>query len=88
MVYLFEGIIASTCSNVEAVKKWAKIKVLTIMDFTKTYHGPPKIHGLSKKLIQNMYNTYMFSGITIYGHSDHKMDSPLNFHQKTTPDHI
>src|ERR1700683_3612415 len=46
-MYLFEGIIASTCVNVEAVKKEAKIKVLTIIDFTKTYHSPPKIHGLS-----------------------------------------
>jgi hypothetical protein len=46
-MYLFEGILTSACSDVEAVKKWAKIKVLTIIDFTKTYHSPPKIHGLS-----------------------------------------
>ena len=88
MVYLFEGIIASTCSNVEAVKKWAKIKVLTIIDFTKTYHGPSKIHGLFKKSVQNMYNTYMFPGITIYGHSDHKTDITNGFPLKTAQNHI
>src|SRR6202050_1868981 len=75
-----------------------------------------------QKPLQNIYNTYMFSGIAIYGHSDHKTDitikstskncsrtyitlmclpvlpymvtpitkrpSPLNPHQKPTPEHI
>src|ERR1700685_1385926 len=75
-----------------------------------------------KKTTQNIYNTYVFATIAIYGHSDHKTDitieftsknhsrthrtltclpllpymvtlitkrtSPLNSHQKTTPEHI
>src|ERR1700677_222378 len=27
-----------------------------------------------QKLLQNIYNTYMFASIAIYGHSDHKTD--------------
>ena len=51
-MYLFEGIIASTCSNVEAVKKVSQDQgtiyyTPTRIDFIKTYHSPPKIHGLS-----------------------------------------
>ena len=75
-----------------------------------------------KNPLQNIYNTYVFAAIAIYGHSDHKTDiiieltskirswtyitlmcllllpymvtlitkwtSPLNSHQKTTPEHI
>jgi hypothetical protein len=47
-MYLFEGIIASTCSNVEAVTKYQGTNYYTPtrVDFTKTYYSPPKIHGL------------------------------------------
>ena len=51
-MYLFEGIIASTCSNVEAAKQVSQDQgtnyyTPTWVDFTKTYHSSPKIHGLS-----------------------------------------
>jgi len=35
-----------------------------------------------KKPLQNIYNTYMFSSITIYGYSDHKMDITIKFISK------
>jgi len=35
-----------------------------------------------KKLLQNIYNTYVFAGIAIYGHSDHEMDIIIEFTSK------
>src|SRR5882762_3589917 len=32
--------------------------------------------------LQNIYNTYMFAGITIYGHSDHKTNITIEFASK------
>src|ERR1700727_3158276 len=35
-----------------------------------------------QKTTQNIYNTYMFAAIDIYGHFDHKTDSTIEFTPK------
>ena len=32
-----------------------------------------------EKQLQTIYNTYVFGGIAIYGHSDNKMDITIEF---------
>ena len=36
----------------------------------------------SNKPLQNIYNTYMFASIAIYGHSDHRTDIAIEFTSK------
>src|ERR1700683_1703376 len=38
-----------------------------------------------KKLLQNIYNTYMFARIAIYGHSNNKIDITIEFTSKNLP---
>ena len=48
-MYLFEDIIASTCGSSKKVRQdqGTNYYTPTRVDFTKTYHSPPKIHRLS-----------------------------------------
>jgi len=38
--------------------------------------------NLHQKLIQNIYNTYMFASTAIYGYSNHKIDITVEFMAK------
>src|SRR6202041_245826 len=41
-----------------------------------------------QKTTQNIYNTYVFATIAIYGHSDHKMNITIEFTSKNHSEHI
>jgi len=76
----------------------------TSKNYSRTYITPMCLLGLPymvtlitkwtsslnshQKLIQNIYNTYVFAGIAIYGYSHHKTDITIEFISKTDPGHI
>jgi len=56
--------------------------LLVLLYMVTSITQQPSLSNSHQKMIQTIYNTYVFAGITIYGHSDHAMVITVEFTSK------
>jgi len=74
-------------------KKHSRTYITLICLLVLSYMVAPITEQISplnshQKLLQNVYNTYMFADIIIYGRSNHRTNITIEFTSKTAPEHI